>query len=266
MKKIFNLFLKTDIYNRIHKIVGRKVFKLTKIFFVETKHKSLPLSNHPLEINYEHELRKYYKAFLSKEIPFISYSHLVDLLKITEVSKKKQIRFLDYGAGNLELFATLAKNFKRLLYFYSDQAEYNQIIKRIKKNKKFKNLNIMEEPNKSKIKFDFVYFGGSLQYLPDYKKSLKDIFKKTNTIIISQTPFFFDNINKQDVVLKQVNLSKTLNYLYLINFLQLEKFMKKNKFYLVSRNYNRVIKFLNFKNLNHNYKNIDMYDLLFKKK
>ena len=67
-------------------------------------------------------------------------------------------------------------------------------------------------------------------------------------------------------MLKQVNLSKTLNYLYLINFLQLKKFMKKNKFYLVSRNYNRVIKFLNFKNLNNNYKNIDMYDLLFKKK
>lgn len=250
----------------MHKIIGRKVFKLTKIFFVEAKYKSLPLSSHPLEINYEDELRKYHKVFLSKKIPFISYSHLIDLLKITEDYKKKQIRFLDYGAGNLELFAILTKNFKKLLYFYSDQVEYNQIIKRIKKNKKFKNLSIMEEPKKSKIKFDFVYFGASLQYLPDYKKSLKEIFKKTNTIIISQTPFFFDNTNKQDVVLKQVNLSKTLNYLYLINFIQLIKFMKKNKFYLESKNYNRVIKFLNFKNLKHSYKNIDMYDLLFKKK
>ena len=93
-----------------------------------------------LKLTTKMRIRKYYKVFLSKEIPFISYSHLVDLLKITEDSKKKQIRFLDYGAGNLELFATLTKNFKRLLYFYSDQAEYNQIIKRIKKIKiqKFK--------------------------------------------------------------------------------------------------------------------------------
>ena len=108
--------------------------------------------------------------------------------------------------------------------------------------------------NTAKKNFDFVYFGASLQYLPNYRKSLNQVFKKTKIIIISQSPFYFDKFNKRDIVLKQVKLSKTLNYLYLINFFQFNKFMNKNKFYLMSKNYNRVIKFLNFKNLKKNYK------------
>ena len=41
--------------------------------------------------------------------------------------------------------------------------------------------------------------------------------------------------------------------------------MKKNNFILVDSNLNRVTKFLNFKNFKNEYKDIDMYDLLFKK-
>ena len=114
--------------------------------------------------------------------------------------------------------------------------------------------------------FDFVYFGGSLQYINNYKESLKKIFKKTNYIIISQTPFYFNKHNQVDIILKQLNLSYTLNYLYLINYFKFIKFLKFNKFNLISLTSNRVIKFINFKNLKNKYKKIDMYDLIFEKK
>ena len=104
MKKIFNLFLKTDIYNRIHKIVGRKVFKLTKIFFVETDFKNLPKSNHPLKINYEEELKKFKIVKKLDVKPFVSYSHILDLVKLCEGFKK-----------NIKIFRLWCWKFRLLL-------------------------------------------------------------------------------------------------------------------------------------------------------
>ena len=55
-----------------------------------------------------------------------------------------------------------------------------------------------------------------------------------------------------------------MNYLYLINYYSFTKFINTYGFRLISLTNNRVIKFINFKNLKK-YKNIDMYDLLFEK-
>ena len=41
--------------------------------------------------------------------------------------------------------------------------------------------------------------------------------------------------------------------------------MEQNNFKLIDKNFNRVTKFLNFKNFDKQYKDIDMYDLFFKK-
>ena len=40
--------------------------------------------------------------------------------------------------------------------------------------------------------------------------------------------------------------------------------MKKNNYILVGKTINKVIKFLNFKNFDNSYKNLQMYDLVFK--
>ena len=58
-----------------------------------------------------------------------------------------------------------------------------------------------------------------------------------------------------------------INYLNLFNFNFFLDFMKKNDYQLIERNVNKVTKFLNFKNFDKNkFKDIDMYDLLFKYK
>jgi hypothetical protein len=266
MIKILDFILRMKIYNKFHSFLGKKIFKFSKIFFVETNYNKLPLINHPLDLNYGVELKKYKRTLSSDDAPFISYSHLHDLLKMTDTYKKKRINFLDFGAGSLELFAYLSKKFKKIKYFYNDQEKYNYLVNNIRKNEKLKRLKILNDFKNNKEKFDYVYFGGSLQYILDYKNSLDKIFKKSKFILISQSPFYFNKDNKKEIVLKQLNLSHNINYLYVINFYEFIKFMKRNKFFLVSKNYNRVIKFLNFKNLRKKYKNIDMYDLLFEKK
>ena len=95
-------------------------------------------------------------------------------------------------------------------------------------------------------------------------ESLLIKFLKTKIIIISQSPFYFDRFNKRDIVLT-IKLIKNFKLPLSNKLFQFIKFMNKNKFYLMSKNYNRVIKFLILK-LKNNYKDADMYDLLFKKK
>ena len=66
------------------------------------------------------------------------------------------------------------------------------------------------------------------------------------------------NNSKKEIIVKQLNLHPLINYLYFINLDFFIKFMKKNNYILVSKSHNKVIKFLNFKNLNKNYKNLHM--------
>ena len=45
----------------------------------------------------------------------------------------------------------------------------------------------------------------------------------------------------------------------------IKTYLAENNFKLIDKNFNRVTKFLNFKNFDKQYKDIDMYDLFFKK-
>jgi len=267
MRFLLSKIISANIYNKLSPAIRKSIFKIFKIFFVKTDLQNLPGTNHPLSLNLKDELNKFNNFNLSKDIPFISYSHLADLLKIySKFNKQNKVNLLDFGAGNLELFAFLNKEIKKINYFYYDQLDYRTIMSKIKKKKKLKNFYVVDNKSFKKNKYDIVYFGGSLQYINNYKSEIKKIFKKSKYIIIAQTPFFYNSKIKKDIILKQVNLSKEINYLYLINLENFLNFMKKNNYYLISKNYNRVIKFLNFKNLKRKFNNIDMYDLVFEKK
>ena len=51
MYSLLNLFLNSNIYNKSPKFIARKIFKLFKIFFVETNLQYLPNNNHPTNID-----------------------------------------------------------------------------------------------------------------------------------------------------------------------------------------------------------------------
>ena len=74
--KILNSFLLSKNFNKLNNFTAKKIFKLFKIFFVETHLDDLPEKNYPLK-NVDDDLFKS-KNFATKEaLPYISYSHLL---------------------------------------------------------------------------------------------------------------------------------------------------------------------------------------------
>ena len=51
MYSLLNNFLNSNSFDKLPKFVARKIFKIFKIFFVETNLKSLPINNHPTKID-----------------------------------------------------------------------------------------------------------------------------------------------------------------------------------------------------------------------
>jgi hypothetical protein len=263
MINFLNYILNSNYFDKINPFFARKIFKIFKIFFVETKLNALPKNNYKIiekNILSDFEKGKLYEN--NKNKPYMSYSHLLDLVSV--MIGKDTFNFYDYGASNLNLYFYLRKNVKNLNYFFYDLKKIRDLLKIYKDNQELGNLQISD--NKSFDNYDLVYFGSSLQYLHNYKEEILKFKNNTSYLLISQTPFF-ENIhsNNENIILKQVNMHPNINYLYSINFTYFIEFMKKNNFRLIDKNLNRVTKFLNFKNFKNNYKNMDMFDLLFKK-
>ena len=144
---------------------------------------------------------------------------------------------------------------------YSQQKIVN-IVKDFKIKKNINNVFIDKE--KINDSLDIVYFGSSLQYIENYEEVISN-FLNSKYILIAQTPFFSapEDVNK--VVLKQINMHPKINYLYMINLNNFIKFMNNNKYKLKNKSLNKVTKFMNFKNFDDRYKDLDMYDLLFER-
>ena len=263
MTVLLNIFLRSKYFNKINSFISKKIFKIFKIFFVETELKDLPAQNYKIIENEVLEEFKIGKNFeINNNKPYITYTHLLDLLSVIE--KKEIFNFLDYGAGNLNLFFYLRKNIKNLNYFFFDQPEILKILKNYNETQNFEKLNICS--NFKKEKLDLVYFGSSLQYLKKYKSEISQFKNSTNYLLISQAPFFRNkDIKNEFLIMKQINMHPKINYLYCFNYDYFIDFMEQNNLKLIDKNFNRVTKFLNFKNFDKQYKDIDMYDLFFKK-
>ena len=263
MISFLNMFYKSIFFKKINPFVAKKLFKIFKIFFVKTSFIDLPQKNYKLNED------KIYEEFQNARIyenndkkPYITYTHLLDLISV--MKKEDSFNFFDYGAGNLNLFFYLRKNIKKLNYFFFDQVELLNLLKDFNATHNLNKLNICNKIYNEKI--DLVYFGSSLQYLNNYKDEISKFKDSAEYLLISQTPFFKDdNIEKEHVVLKQVNMYPSINFLYSFNYNYFIKFMEQNNFKLVDKSFNRVTKFLNFKNFKNEYKDLDMYDLFFKK-
>jgi hypothetical protein len=258
--RILNFFFRSQIFNNLHKFFTKKIFKIFKIFFVDTSLKELPSLNYPIT-NDELESDNFKKTVNNENKPYITYSHLPDLISVMMETGKK-FNFYDYGAGNLNLYLYLNRKFKHINYFFKDQIIIENKVKEIISKNKLNNLFITENNVPSKI--DIVYFGSSIQYIINYKEQLSLFFKKSKYILISQSPFFENNSMNEKIILKQLNMHPNINHLYLFNFSPFIKFMKENGYTLIEKNLNKVTKFLNFKNFDKiKFKEINMYDLLF---
>lgn len=260
---LLNTFLKSKYFDNLNTFLAKKIFKIFKIFFVETNLQKLPDINYPL-MNIKFELEKSKLDNKNNLRPYIIYAHLPDLLGVL-TDKNEEVNFVDVGAGNLNLYFYIKKNFQNINYFFRDQKEVETCVKDFIENERLKNISVVDVET---IKFiNIAYFGSSLQYIKDYKRELKNLFKKTNYILISQSPFFSNKKNQENIIAKQLNMHPNINYLYMFNYEKFLNFMTENNYNLVEKNINNVTKFLNFRNFSKNfYADINMYDLLFKLK
>ena len=260
MYRIFNNFYKSDTFDKLPKILARKLFKIFKIFFVETDLDTLPKNNHPTNLNKELQLEiiknkndKFYR-------PFSTCFYLLEILTLYSRSNKS-FSFFDFGANN---FIYLNRYIKNWQYIYHDLPHYNEVIFDLIKEKELKNITVSHDLSLDEKPLDFVFFGSSLHYTNNYKQILNKFFQnKTKTIILSHTPFYISNKNTNDIVLKQVNIHPIINYAYLFQYDNFISYMKDNNYVLVSQNRNNLIKFLNFKNFSDDYSFIGFLDLTF---
>ncbi len=262
MYKILNIFFLTKAYDNISSFFARKIFKIFKIFFVETKLETLPENNHKLnKIEINQEITILNKIKNENFEPWTAQDRLYEIIKDLNL---KENRILDVGAGSLSLFAFLDKKLKNLDYLYFDQPLFSSLNEQIKQKLGFLNLKILKDIDNLDENIDLVYFGSALQYFKDYKKALLSVFNKSKFILISLTPFF-ENPSKDNLIVKQINMHPTIYYHYIFNLEKFVNFMKENNYILIKKNRNFKIKFINFKNFKKEYKHLCMYDLMFKK-
>jgi len=264
MYKFLNKLLNSNNFDKLPKIVARKIFKIFKIFFVETNLKSLPLNNHPTKIDINQSLILKNKDDMFYK-PFSTCFYLLELLALYR-SINKEIKILDFGANNIDNYIYLNRFLKEFKYYYHDLPEYNEFVDNFIKKNHLSNIKVIKEFINLEEELDFVFFGSSIHYVNNYKEIIRKISKiNSKYLIFSHTPFYSSAKNDKDIVMKQVNIHPTINYAYLIEYKNFIKFMEKNNYELISQNKNNLIKHLNFKNF-ENFSFISFLDLFFKRK
>ena len=264
MYKFLNKFLNSNNFDKLPKIVARKIFKIFKIFFVETNLKSLPLNNHPTKIDINQSLILKNKDDMFYK-PFSTCFYLLELLALYR-SINKEIKILDFGANNIDNYIYLNRFLKEFKYYYHDLPEYNEFVDKFIKKNQLSNIKVIKEILNLEEELDFVFFGSSIHYVNNYKEIIRKIIKiNSKYLIFSHTPFYSSAKNDKDIVMKQVNIHPTINYAYLIEYNNFIKFMEKNNYELISQNKNNFLKNLNLKNF-ENFSFISFLDLFFKRK
>lgn len=266
MYKIINNFLRSKYFDRLPKFLSRKIFKIFKIFFVETNLTILPNDNHPTKLSKFDQLRILENLKDINYRPFSTCSYLLEVLTIYS-SMKKKITLFDFGANNIDNYVYLNRYLQDWEYVYHDLPKYNELISEVINENKLDNFKVANNLDLGSEPLDFAFFGSSIHYVKNYSETLeKFIQNKTKYLVFSHTPFYISKSHTIDIVMKQVNIHPTINYAYLLNYNNFITFMKNNNYELISQNKNNFIKFLNFKNFSKEFSSINFLDLTFNHK
>ena len=185
------------------------------------------------------------------------YNHIRDIYALTLLLLKnnKNNTILDFG-GNLIVHANLINKININNFFFYI---FNPHITAIKKKLSFKFKLIFNEKNFINKKFDFLYFGSSLQYINNFNLLHKLKFiEKSKYILITHTPISFNLKNK--FILKQNNQKNLFQNIYSYKFINNK--ILKNKFKLIFKSVNDH----KYSGLKKKYKSVYSMNMLFEKK
>lgn len=229
------------------------------IYFQKTKKKKLESDNYKIDDDFEYNFKKSIKFNdLNLEKNHFTYPNLKLLINLLFSNKK--IKFLDYGAGEIKNYLLFKKN-KKIDYFYKDQIDYEKFYRDKLNRNIYKNFNIFTE--KTKAKFDFIYFGSSFQYLNNVKKILKSVISSKTKYILLSGIIIYEHKDLNYFICEQLNMSEKKINLFFYNKSYLNKLFEKYGFKLANVSINKSDKFINFKNFNED--NIGYYDLFYKR-
>ena len=256
---MINEILKFDNQNYFWLKIARKIARIKRVYFVPISKNILPKKNYPLK-NLNNFFRKQLLNFQNKQFNFNK-----NLYKILSLYFKKNstINLLDYGGENLDLYMYLIKNFPKIQISVLNQPKLSDELKKIIKEKKIAKINVFSNINQiKKKKFNFIFFGSSIQYLRNYEDVIDKLSKNTNKFLyISATSYFNDKNLKKKLVVKQVNLLPIILYCYIFNFHYFAKMMDRKNFKILFKQKNEFKK-ISFNNFEFK---IDHLNILFKK-
>jgi len=229
---------------------------------------TLPKITYTPEIS-ECEQEKYYLKYLNpnlKNYPGIVCPYLHTLLKVLYHNKK--FNLLDYGARNLDNFAFLNSMMPGLQYYYRDLPEYNVIIEKFRNKHVIDNLYVInDDENIKDIAIDFVFMGSVLQYLENYKETLKFIFDSNPKYIFLSGQNCYENqiSTAEYIIYRQLNVLPQINYGLFFHFESLKKFFKSHGWNLETVSKTNFDSLRNFKGIDKKVGFINNLDLLFKR-
>ncbi len=256
---MINFILRLEFRNIIWSKIIRKLSRIFKIYFVKTEYKFLPKNNHPL-FYIEDIFTKQFLNYQNKRQLFNKdvYHHLKKNFK-----QNNEIRFLDYGGENIDLYLFLQDKFPKIFITVVNQPILNVHLKRFLKKHKIKNIKVISNKLRFKnLRFDYINFGSSLQYIKDYESLLKTVLNKNIKFCnIAATSFFYEKSKLKAFIVKQVNLLPAVMYCYFFNYYNIIEFFK-NYNYQISKKKNNSFKKINFRNFNTEVKHLD---ILFRK-
>ncbi len=254
--RLYNLAISKYFPGFIRKILLKK----NNITFIPTKLRRLPINNYPTQdsFKFQENLIKSYEK--SQSISFNSYFDLKKILR-EKYDSSSNFNFLDFGGDKIDLYLDISKEFKNVNYFLLNQKKINNILNNLKDKYGYKNLNIINDLSETKqFKYDFVFFGSTLQYLDNYRDTLSTILPLTNQFILFSATHFFTCKNLlSEIVVKQLNYLPKEYYLYFINLDNFTKILKSHNFI---ENFNSVN--MNFPSNYNTFSNLNLEDISYR--
>tara|TARA_X000001036_G_C20669096_1_gene801797 strand:- start:226 stop:1053 length:828 start_codon:yes stop_codon:yes gene_type:complete len=272
--KILNKILASNIAQKLPKMILRKIFKKFRIYFVPTKLSNIPDNNYKIGSNFifqEQLIKQFNEHKPNKLISFNTCPHIYQIIKLLFKDPDFKFNFLDFGGENIDLYLYLKKNFKNINYFIFNQEHINTSYIELKSKYKLKDFTVLNNIDElSNYEYDFVNFGGVLQYINDYDFIMKKIIKISKKYIFFSAIHFYEKefSSLEKIVVKETNLLHILPiniYCYFFNFDIFIKSFLQNNFSIIFKE-NNVYGDVNYKNFDNSFNKTNYTDLLLAKK
>ena len=271
--EILNKILASNIALKLPKMILRKIFKKYRIYFVPTELTKIPDDNYKIGSSFEYQeqlIKQFNDNKPNKLISFNTFPHINQIIKLLFKQPDLKFNFLDFGGENIDLYLYLKKNFKNINYFIFNQSHINQSYINLKSKYNFENFTILNNIDELiKYEYDFVNFGGVVQYINDYDFIIKKIIKVSKKYIFFSAIHFYEKkiSSLEKLVVKETNLLHILPiniYCYFFNFdIFMKPFLQEN-FSIIFKE-NNVYGDVNYRNFKNLYEKTNYMDLLLSK-